>query len=788
MGGVAGLLEGEEGGAVFVWGSLWWSWVSGDVIARRVAAVQLARSRVVKRVEVASAFGIDAATLWRWEREWQRSGVGGLVVAKPGPKGAWRVTPEVVARMRVLAEEGCSRAAIAREVGVSEFSVRRALGVLARERDTERAPEKAEVGLFGEADAGEVGEVEGGAVDGPEVGAGEGDAATADADEVGVAEVGGAEIDADEVGAGEGEEVEDGAADASDVDVAAVAELPAAPLPAPRTLERQAARYGALLEAAPVFTSGRELPLAGLLLALPTLQATGLLEAAEATFGTLKRGFYGLRSVLLTLVFLALVREPRAEALSRIVPSDLGRVLGLDRAPEVGTLRRKLGELAHTGKAGELLQALARHHASAHPDALGCLYIDGHVRVYHGKRDLPKTHVARMRISMSATLETWVCDQHGDPVFAVIAEPSASLVREIERLLPELRQLAGERSLTITFDRGGWSPALFARLVREGFDVLTYRKGKIEREPPEAFSPHTWVDERGTVNEWQLAERTITLALTGAAAKDHGSRALTLRQITRAIGEHQTTILSSNTTLSASELAGRMFLRWRQENYFRYAREHYALDALDTYASEPDDPKRSVPNPERKRLETQRRRLRQHLNDAEAAYGSAAHDNPEKRRRTVRGFKIAHTHLGDTIKRLRNEISELEQQLASTPARVPLEDLGRDERVLDRDTKLITHAARIAAYNTQSALTRALAPHYARAKHEGHDLIREALTSTGSIHATPTTLHVTLNPLATPRRTRGLASLCKHLNDTHTTYPGTTLTLHYSVTPHPNLA
>ena len=29
-------------------------------------------------------------------------------------------------------------------------------------------------------------------------------------------------------------------------------------------------------------------------------------------------------------------------------------------------------------------------------DAMGFLYVDGHVRAYHGKRELPKTHVARV--------------------------------------------------------------------------------------------------------------------------------------------------------------------------------------------------------------------------------------------------------------------------------------------------------------------------------------------------------------------------------------------------------
>lgn len=53
-------------------------------------------------------------------------------------------------------------------------------------------------------------------------------------------------------------------------------------------------------------------------------------------------------------------------------------MLGLDRAPEVKTIRRKLAELASAGKAGELIMALARHHAEAKPQALGILCVDGH--------------------------------------------------------------------------------------------------------------------------------------------------------------------------------------------------------------------------------------------------------------------------------------------------------------------------------------------------------------------------------------------------------------------------
>ena len=170
------------------------------------------------------------------------------------------------------------------------------------------------------------------------------------------------------------------------------------PDPVPRDGERALARWGLLGEgAAPVFIPGARYPLAGLLLALPALEDTGLLAAAREVYGRLKDGFYGLTATLLTLVFLALAGEPRAEGATRLPPAALGRVLGLDRAPEVKTIRRKLGELAAAGKAAELAMALARRHAAARPDALGFLYVDGHARVYYGTRTVQKTHVARLK-------------------------------------------------------------------------------------------------------------------------------------------------------------------------------------------------------------------------------------------------------------------------------------------------------------------------------------------------------------------------------------------------------
>ncbi|HEX7538100.1 MAG TPA: helix-turn-helix domain-containing protein, partial [Dermatophilaceae bacterium] len=198
------------------------------------------------------------------------------------------------------------------------------------------------------------------------------------------------------------------------------ADLPVLPAPADRDGERVAARWGQLTHAEPVFTPAARVPLAGLLLALPALEATGLLPCAATVFGGLPNGFYGLDTMLVEGVLRALAGEPRAEGSTRIDPFALGRVLGLDRAPEVKTIRRKITALAATGRAEELLAAMARAHVSrldkSNPDLVAVFYVDGHVRAYQGARKVAKTHLSRLRFPAPATVETWVSDAAGDPV------------------------------------------------------------------------------------------------------------------------------------------------------------------------------------------------------------------------------------------------------------------------------------------------------------------------------------------------------------------------------------
>jgi len=113
--------------------------------------------------------------------------------------------------------------------------------------------------------------------------------------------------------------------------------------------------------------------------------------------------------------------------------------------------------------------------------------------------------------------------------------------------------------------------------------------------------------------------------------------------------------------------------------------------------------------------------------------------------------------------------------------------LSRGFQVLDTQTKLITHAIRVAAFNTATTLARAVRVHtsYARANHQAHALVRQALTGSGDLDPHDGFLTVRLDPLPTRRATTAIAELCEHLTATRTCYPGTNLTLRYEIKTRP---
>lgn len=705
----------------------------GDAVAAAYAMVFLVNSGFALQREVALAFGCCERTVRRNQRRYAEGGMAALDVRSGWCPGRRRI---LARRLRIIERckaEGMSNRAIAIRLGVTEAAIRKLVG-------PEKAPfqEVLPFPLMSQAPGEEATTPVAAVPEEPTVAVPEPEGGATEAFTTGIEPV---PMSLD--------------VDASD-----------------RRFDRLLACFGLLDDAAPMFADATRVPGVGALFAVPHLLHSGILGIARKLYGEIGPAFYGLRTTLLTFLLMALLRVKRSEGLKERDPVALGRLTGLDRAPEMKTLRRKLTRLAARHRAELFFAELARRRIEQRGQAMGFLYVDGHVRVYHGKRRLPKTHVARMRIALPATTDYWVNDQTGDPLYVITAEANAGMVKMLPRITRDIRELVGQRRVTIVFDRGGWSPKLFCQLIEDGFDILTYRK-----------SPYTRIEEQSFVRrEAMLDDHPVDYMLHDEEIWLLKGK-LRLRQVTRLCNDgHQTQIVTSRWDIPDVEVAYRMFERWRQENFFKYMREEYLLDALVDYNVEPDDPTRTVPNPARKALDTEIRAVRVEIAKLEQAYGAAAMANPEAKRPTMRGFKIAHGKIGKELRAARERLDGLIAKRPENPLRVEVREINPGEVVkLATERKHLTDALKMVAYQAESDLLGLLRPHYARADEEGRTLLHELFAAFGDIEVTANELRITLAPLSSPHRTLAIKAICEPLNQTATIFPGTRLRLRFAV-------
>ena len=172
-----------------------------------------------------------------------------------------------------------------------------------------------------------------------------------------------------------------------------------------RPAERVLAALGVLHGAPTKFEACRDVYFGGVLCGLPALAQNGLFEHLHTAFKSLT-GYYTTLQVVTLLASMALCRIKTVKQLQYAAPGELGKLIGLDRIPEVRCLRKKLSQLSAGDAPEQWAGLLSRQWFEAAPELAGTLYVDGHVRLYHGSRtELPRRYVSRQRLCLRGTTD-----------------------------------------------------------------------------------------------------------------------------------------------------------------------------------------------------------------------------------------------------------------------------------------------------------------------------------------------------------------------------------------------
>jgi prepilin-type processing-associated H-X9-DG protein len=554
-----------------------------------------------------------------------------------------------------------------------------------------------------------------------------------------------------------------------------------------RVEERVAAAFGKLKEARVEFPFALDVRFGGVLFALPALLINGLLRHSEKHF-SLPNGFYGLSRIFILIAFMALCRIKSIEGLRRCPPGDLGKLLGLDRVPEVRTLREKLEYLCERGDVSEWSADLSRDWMAGDPNLAGYLYVDGHVRVYHGRETkLPKRYVARERLCLRATTDYWVNDALGQPFFCVNAPVNPGLLEMVRReIVPRLDKDVPDQPceaaleanpwlfrFALIFDREGYSPDFFLEMLNKRIVCYTYRKYQSEDWDRDEFSRHQVKFPDGEVVEMELAERGSFLG-----------RKIWVREIRKLTQSgHQTALVTTDFLSDAARIAGSMFSRWSQENFFKYMMQHFGIDKLLEYKTDPIAETTRVVNPVYRDLDGKIRSHNSKLARRKAKFGAIVLEG-ELEKKKVKAYERQKAELQDEISFLQKQTDELKARRKGCPRHISFAELPEGEQfsALANDKKQIVDTIKMIAYRAETALAILIKP-YMTDKREARSLLRQIFTSEADLKPDEEnkTLTVSLHNLTNPVSDRIARNLCQEINATKTIFPGSKLRLVYKL-------
>jgi hypothetical protein len=502
--------------------------------------------------------------------------------------------------------------------------------------------------------------------------------------------------------------------------------------------------------------------------------------------------YYSLESIILTLAFMALGRIKNPEQLKQCKPGELGRIIGLDRIPEVSCLRRKIKLLSNQHQAQKLNRLLIDHWYSQPSEEDSFFYIDGHVRIYYGcKANLPVKFISRQKLCLSATTEYWVNDAKGLPVMMVTGELTEKLQRAIEQyIIPELQQTVllpymkvNQREAkdddnspvcTFVFDREAYEPAFFERLSKDyRIAILTYRKNVKDMWPEQSFK----------TADVKVLEQIISMRLCEQETVLGGIAFREIRRLTDA--GHQTAIITNNKIIPKEVAAGRMFGRWSQENFFRYMIIDYDFDKMIEFGTETIDENKEVVNPPYRQINHKLKKAKEKTGRLRARLYLLTEQGIETSLDEISKLATAQMQLIEQIEKHEQIEQQLEMERSKITPRIHLKNMPLQNRYnkLKPESKMLMNIIKMICYRAETATANELAVHWLNAKDEKRMLVKQIIRNNADLipDYENKTLTVVLHTLSAPRFNHAASQLAETLNQTETIFPGSNLKLIFKI-------
>jgi len=734
---------------VLVKGQLYMSWPSGDEACVRVAMVQLQKCRLATEQDLAEAFGRHVTTVQRYVRDFADEGVEGLMPERRGPKGRWKLTPDLRGKiLLIVLREGIwkleaiqQRLLAAWHETVSLPSIQQVLEENGLGDPTTRGVGDAVV--QGELFLLELPPQLALPLDGAVAPCGE------------------------QAGAGSVRERQSVAGNSNAVGN----EAAAAGLGRGWRRDSYSPAQRVYLDR---LEQGAYNAYAGGLLFAPLLARYGFLPTLSRVITMATHEGYSLEELGLTLFYLDVFGFRSMEDFKRAYPEEFGLLMGRAQSPSLFTLRRFLHKVRKLVNGETLIDEFALAYLRSGLAAWGVMYIDGHFLPYYGLYPISKGWHGVRHIPMKGSYNFLAVDERFAPWLFLIRSSSEDLLQKIPELIAKARRL-GEQAgvsqerldqLIVVFDREGYSAELYRYL--EGKDQgagkrralfiswAKYSDKWVNDLPEEQFKAVAQV-----TYEIRKAEAIPYLETTRTMSKYGKIRAVVIQS---GSDKKRAAIYTNGTAeeIGAERIVQAICRRWGEENAIKELLYKHLINYTPGYVLEELEEQPLVDNPELRELKKQRAGLVSELNRLKIELANHVLEPAAKKRRTPPRSEKA---VRDDITVLEAKILLADEQLNKLPSEVRFDEAHAGEKLLklNHEKKRFLDCIKVFVCNLEAEMCRLLLKHYDWQK-EVVPALAMIVERTGYVKLEGGRLEVTLRRFANREIDYAARHLCEDFN------------------------
>lgn len=728
---------------VLVKGQLYMSWQSGDEACVRLAMVQLQKCGLATEQDLAEAFGRHLTTVQRYLRDFADEGMEGLVPERRGPKGRWKLTPELRGKiLLIVLREGVwgleaiqQRLMAAWHEAVSLPSIQQVL-------EENGLSEPINQGVDGEGVPGEL--------FGPQ-------------QEQQL--VLGLESDDNQPRAERGASRQPPPDPVAEGSEASSLELG---MGSRRNYSSAQRVYLDQLE------QGAYNTYAGGLLFVPLLARYNFLPTLRRVITIPTHEGYSLEELALTLCYLDVFGFRSMEDFKRAYPEEFGLLMGRAQSPSLFTLRRFLHQVRKLGKGEALIDEFALTYLRSGLAAWGVMYIDGHFLPYYGLYPISKGWHGVRQIPMKGSYNFLTVDERFTPWLFLVRSASEDLLQKIPELIEKAKRIGAQAGvsqerldqLIVIFDREGYSAELYGYL-----DGKDQGEGK-RRALFVSWAKYSdkWVNDLAeeqfnrvapVTYEIREAEAIPYLETTRTMSKYGKIRAVVIQN---ARDQKRAAIYTNGAAeeIGAERIVQAICRRWGEENAIKELLYKHLINYTPGYVLEELQEQPLVDNPELRELKKQRAGLVSELNRLKIELANHVLKPAAKKRRTL---PRSEKEVRDDITVLEGKILLADEQLDKLPSEVRFDEAHAGEKLLklNHEKKRFLDCIKVFVCNLKAGMCHLLLKHYDWQK-EVVPALAMIVQRTGYVKLEAGRLEVTLRRFANREIDYAARHLCEDLN------------------------